>query len=66
MQGMGGGAFTLSGLFMLYVNLSPLLIWVAIILVALGVVFLGYVWRKRRREAREAYGLLPIGQRIKT
>ena len=66
MQGMGGGALTFGGLFMLYVNLSPLLIWVAMFLVALGVVFLVYVWRRRRREAREAYGLLPIGKRIKT
>jgi len=61
MQGMSGGTFTLGGVLMLYLSWSPVLIWVAIVSVVLGAIFLAYVWMRRRQEAREAHGLmLPI------
>ena len=66
MQGIGGGSVTIGGAIMLYLSTSPLLVWLAIIIVFMGVIFMVHIWVKRHLEAREAQGLLPIGQRIKT
>jgi len=67
MQGIGGGStFTLGGLLMLYLSWSPVLIWIAIISVVLGTVFLAYVWMRRRQEAREAHGLMLAAPKVES
>jgi len=59
-QGMGSGTITLGGLFMFFLDGSPILVWLAIFSVFLGCIFVMHVLMKRRKEAREARGrLLP-------
>ena len=67
MQGMSSGTVTLGGVFIFFLNGSPILVWFAIFCVVLGVVFLVHVLMKRRKEAREAHGLIfPLGRSIGT
>jgi hypothetical protein len=64
---MSSGTFTLGGVFIFFLNGSPLLVWFAIFCVVLGFIFLVHVLMKRRKEAREAHGLvLPMRERIGT
>ena len=60
MQGTTGGTFTLGGVLLFTLSGSPLLFWLAIFSVLLGTLFLVHVVIKRRKEAREAHGLLPL------
>lgn len=64
---MSSGTFTLGGVFIFFLNGSPILVWFAVICVVLGFIFLVHVLMKRRKEAREAHGLvLVLGQAIGT
>ena len=63
MQGSSSGTLTLAGVFMFFLNGSPILVWFAIFCVVLGFFFLVHVVMKRRKEAREARGsALPFGR----
>jgi len=62
-QGMSSTSFTLGGVFLFFLNGSPILVWFAIFSVVVGCIFLVHVLMKRHKEAREAHGLaVPIRQ----
>jgi len=65
-QGTTGGTLSLGGLLLFLLSGSPLLFWLAIFSVILGTFFLVHVLIKRRKEAREAHGLVLLPRGTKT
>ena len=56
MQGISANSLAATGgLFMFAVNGTPLFLWIALITLALAVVFLVHAVLKRRKEARDAH-----------